>query len=35
MLSAWGSQRGPADLDNSGGVDGGDLADLLGRWTTK
>jgi hypothetical protein len=35
MLSAWGSGRGPADLDNNGVVGGEDLADLLGRWTTK
>jgi len=31
MLAAWGG-AGPADLDWSGSVDGGDLAQLLAGW---
>jgi hypothetical protein len=32
LLSQWGEQGGPADLNGDGAVDGVDLGELLARW---
>jgi hypothetical protein len=33
LLSQWGAQGGPADLNWDGAVDGSDLGEMLSRWT--
>jgi hypothetical protein len=32
LLNAWGSAKGPADINRDGAVNGVDLAILLGQW---
>ena len=32
LLSQWGAQGGPADLNGDGLVDGADLGGMLARW---